>query len=198
MYCKVGRGDIDDVTNAPYHSLPFESEPQTRAVAAEAREEWRADEEAAAREAAVAWNHGRTIADLARDCMARGDRISVTTYNHRAVGFVVEVADDLIAIRNVGSARIDFHLTPLSPFSFTVNEPAIGDAQIPPVSSGGFHGRLLSREASGDDCLVAVVGEAEPLCGRIEVGANFVRVIAKLGGETIVRTESVLSLAPRD
>ena len=80
---------------------------------------WRAEQDAATRDAAEDWAHRQTLEDRLRAHMHRGDEITVTIGGHRVVGTVEEVGTDLLALRS-SSGRVDVHLTPTIPFFFEV------------------------------------------------------------------------------
>src|SRR5437660_994034 len=92
------------------------------------REEWRAEQEAVTRDAAEQWRHSRTLLDLAREHMHRGDRVAITAAGHRSVGVIIEVAADRIALLDEGSpgqaARTDVHVLDAIPLAFSVVERA--------------------------------------------------------------------------
>ena len=60
--------------------------PDLAGVAGEMRAEWRAEQEAAATDAAAQWRHGRTLADWLRERMHAGDRIAVHVGDQSFVG----------------------------------------------------------------------------------------------------------------
>ena len=87
------------------------------------REEWRAEQEAATRDAAEQWRHSRTLLDLAREHMHRGDRVAITVGRPPAAGEIVEVATDRIALFD-DERRTDVHLIDSVPLAFTIVERA--------------------------------------------------------------------------
>jgi hypothetical protein len=79
------------------------------------REEWRTEQEAVTHDAAEQWRHSRTLLDLARDHMHRGDLVAVTAAGHEAVGEIVEVARDRIALLGAAPFGTGFASTFTSP-----------------------------------------------------------------------------------
>ena len=75
------------------------SHPDLVATGAAMREAWRAEQEAAARDARESWTHRQTVTDRLRAHMHRGDTLTVTVAGHRLIGTVEEVGDDLLALR---------------------------------------------------------------------------------------------------
>ncbi len=170
--------------------------PLTSAAAA-ARQEWREEQEAATAEAAEAYQHSRTVADLLNESMRRGDRVAVSVGPHRGVGQIVEVAADLVAVRNLGSGRIDFQLRAEMPWQLVVQEQAVSQPAGDELPSGSFRARLLDREAAGGEATIGSVLSAEPIDGRLVVGTDHVRVIGRGGGETLVPVSALAFVGPR-
>jgi hypothetical protein len=167
------------------------------AAAAAAREEWRAEQETAIADAAEAFEHGRTVHELLTESMRRGDRVALTVGPHRHVGMIVEVASDCVGIRNVGSGRVDVQLRSESPWQVVVQEREVGQPAGDEVRSGSFRARLLDREAAGDEVTIGSVLTAEPIDGKLVVGADHVRVVGRGGGETVVPMQTLAYVAPR-
>ncbi len=167
------------------------------AAAASARHDWREEQEALTADAVEQFHHGRDLRGLLQECMRNGDRVAVASGSHRAVGLIVELADDLIAVRNVGSGRLDFQLQPGQPFEVIVQERAIGQPGGDEIASGSFRARLLHREASDVESTVGSLLRAEPLDGKLVVGADHVRVVGRGGGETILPLSTVAYVGPR-
>ena len=75
-------------------------------AAAAARSEWRADEEAWTHAAVERWLHDRTLLDVVRECMYRGDTVSVAFAERVFTGRVTAVGSDLFALELV-EVRVD-------------------------------------------------------------------------------------------
>src|SRR5437868_2196524 len=72
---------------------------ELRASAAAVRAEWQADEEAWTQEAFARFEHGHTIADVARACMHRGDHVTILTGDASFSGVIVGVGPDTTRLR---------------------------------------------------------------------------------------------------
>src|SRR5262245_4577981 len=90
-------------------------DPRTRAevadAAAAAAAQWRADEEAWAAAALAQWRHQRSLVDVAREHLHRGDTLTVSWSDTSTTftGAIVGVGTDLLALSAVG-ARVDIAL----------------------------------------------------------------------------------------
>ncbi len=109
------------------------------------RAAWRAEQDAATRDATEDWQHRQTLVDRLRAHMHRGDGLTVTVLGRRLVGFVEEVGDDVLALRTV-SGRIDVHLAPSIAFEYAVTAPA---------REGGHRGPTRSADPSAPRCSYA-------------------------------------------
>ena len=137
--------------------------------------DWRDEQEQVSRDAAAVRRHGLDVRDRLREAMARGDRVWVVTSGTRIVGQVIEVDDDLLSLRTLGG-RTDIRLDPVPRIAIGSVEVAAGSGRTPPLSSGGFRGRLLDAETSGADYVVGVA-DGELLEGRVLVGRDHVDVL---------------------
>ena len=154
------------------------------------REEWRAEQQAATRDAHEHWTHRQTLAERLRAHMHRGDTLRVDVAGECVIGNVEEVGDDLLGLRTpVG--RIDIHLTPTIPFRFEIVEAARqGGHRGSGAAAGAFRYALMARER---DTTVRLGMLAEPagLEGRLEVGADHVVVTTPHGSTWGVPISSV-------
>ena len=155
--------------------------------------EWRAEQEQAALDAAIVRRHGRDVRARLRDAMARGDRIWLASGGARLVGEVVEVDTDLVSLRD-GPVRTDVRLDPVPQLAMGVIEGAAGPGHTPPLSSGGFRGRLLAAEMADADHLVMVRGD-EALEGRILVGLDHIDVASRGGPTTTITLPMLVALS---
>jgi hypothetical protein len=167
--------------------------PDLARVAGEMRAEWRAEQDAAAADAAAHWRHTRTLTDRRRDCMHAGDLVGATVPEHRFVGRVDEVGPDLVALRG-SFGRIEIRLDAASPVVFELVEHA---------SRGGtrsarrrtFRDALVARDAQ-PDVTVATTLHPSGLRGTLLVGRDFVSVVAASGVQTLVPLAQVAWVAP--
>jgi hypothetical protein len=148
------------------------------------RGEWRAEQEAAARDAVEAWAQGRALVDVLRDHMHRGDTLAVTVGGVRFTGVADEVGADLLALRTA-AGRVDVQLAPTVPVLVEVaGRAARGGHRGADVAGGSFRQALVRR--AGADVVVGVVGAPEPLAGRLAVGADHVTVATRGGPDATV------------
>jgi hypothetical protein len=114
------------------------------AAAHSVRAAWRADEEAWARAALARWEHQRTLVDVLRDCMHRGDTVAFGFASCTFTGVLTAVGRDL--------ARI--------------TTPAGGvDASMPAVVR--VVGRAQGGGARGDDTVSTFVARLRQLEGTM-------------------------------
>ena len=154
-------------------------DPRTRAeladVAADARAAWRADEEEWTAAALAQWHHGRTLVDVAREHLHRGDTITVSWAGAttRLTGVVMGVGADVVAL-SVGSTRVDLALHAHTPIVWRVAQRA-HDGGSRGHALNGFRARLLELEAAAD--VVDVGLDDEVVVGRLTVGRDHVVVV---------------------
>ncbi len=146
---------------------------------------------------AIAYRQSLGILDGFRESMARGDRLTVRCFQVRAAGTVCEVDGDLVSLRNIGAGRVDLHLREGLPYIVQVSEAAVVPGATAPIPSGGFRGRLLALDASGDEFSTWVLGEHESLEGRIEVGTDCIWINSRLGARMMVPLSAVIAVTPR-
>ncbi len=182
------------MTQAAWNPL---EDPRLQAIGSNARTEWRAEQEAAISDAASVRAHSLTLRDLLSESMVRGDRLSIRCYQVRVAGTVCEIDDDLVSLRNAGAGRVDMQLRDRLPLIVQISDPAAEAGVLAPIPSGGFRGRLLACETSGEEYSVWVIGESESLDGRLEIGADTVRIHNRMGAQLLVPTSAILALTPR-
>jgi hypothetical protein len=163
-------------------------------VGGQMREEWRAEQESAAADAASQWRHSRKLTDWLTERMHAGDRVAIISGAQRFTGAVEETSDDLVALLGM-FGRVDIHVAPGLPLSISLEEAAHEGGQRA-KSSRSFHDVLLERDGR-DDLSVGTSQEHEGLDGTLHVGADFVSVITRMGFETVVPLAFVTWVAPR-
>src|SRR4051794_10838517 len=97
--------------------------PDLTGIAGEMRAEWRAEQDAAAADAAAQWRHTRSLSEWLLDRMHAGDRIAASVGEQTFVGLVDEVGADLLALR-CAPGRVEIQLGTSVPISFELVEHA--------------------------------------------------------------------------
>ena len=157
--------------------------PDLTRVAGEMRAAWRAEQEAAAADAAEQWRHGRALADWLRERMHAGDRIAAFVASQRFEGTVDDVGDDLVALRGpIG--RVEIHVCPAVPVSFELVEHATHGGKRAPHPLA-FRDALLARDAQSG-VRVGTLQQPEGIDGTLFVALDHVSIAARSGVETIV------------
>jgi hypothetical protein len=160
------------------------------------REEWRAEQDAAIADAAEQWRHRRTLADCFTEHMHAGDRIAVTIAGHRFTGVPEETGADLLGLRTI-FGRVDLHIAPGIPLTYEVYErSATSGGRGNAIAGGEFRNALLHHEHDTEATLGTLV-EVDGIDGRLEVGTDHVKVIARAGAETIVTLDTITWVSPR-
>lgn len=165
------------------------------AAAAGLRAEWRADEEAWTRAALERWEHDRTLLDVLRACMHRGDTVALAFPGRTFRGVVSAVGADLARVETVDGS-VDAHLCPTAVLSLCVvaTARAGGDRGDPSVAT--FRARLLQLEGNVVQLGVRVSDGA--LAGELRVGRDHVSVVDRDGARRYVPTGSVSWVRPVD
>jgi hypothetical protein len=181
--------------NPPDDNTP----PDLGATGAAMREEWRTEQVAATDDAAEQWRHSRTLLDVARDHMHRGDRVAITVAGHRAVGEIVEVARDRIALLDElfpgGGRRVDVHVVDSVPLTLRVVERARAGGRSG-AHTTSFRARLLELESGGSPVAIATASDPEALVGSLSVGTDIVVIATAIGIETVIALSAVASVSP--
>lgn len=170
--------------------------PDLGAAGAAMREEWRAEQDATTRDAAEQWQHSRTLLDIAREFMHRGDRVAITVAGHRTVGVVIEVADDRIALLE-RERRTDIRVTDALPLMINVIEKARAGGRTG-APAANFRARLLELEMTGDRVVVATAVRPDPFIGVLTVGTDLVVIALAGDNEIVVALSAVAFVAPAD
>jgi hypothetical protein len=160
--------------------------------AASVRAEWRADEEEWSRAALEHWEHGRTLADVARDCMHRADPVTVTFASVAWSGVIVGVGTD-VARLDIFEGPVDVRLATDAPFVLRVRSGS-SRAAWTDTTITTFTARL--RELDGTVVCIGTSGEV--LEGRLRVGRDQLRLTDDHGGCAYVPTGSVWWVRPLD
>jgi hypothetical protein len=165
------------------------------AVAAALRAEWRADEDEWTRAALERWEHDRTLVDVMRACMHRGDTVALEFAGRTFVGLVTAVGDDMVRVATTDGS-VDAHLGSAEMFSFRVVAPARAGGGRGDQTVGTFRARLLHLE--GRDVQVGVTARDDELSGRLCVGRDQISVVDRDGVRRYVPIGSVTWVRPVD
>jgi hypothetical protein len=138
-------------------------------AAAAARAEWRTEEDEWRRAAVEQWHHGRTLLDVVRDCMHRGDTVSVRIGTVTVTGTVCAVGDDVVSVA-APDGRADFLADARTPLLVRVVERAPrGGTRGEPCTT--FRARLLELEAS-EEVVEIATASGDAARGRLVVGRD--------------------------
>jgi hypothetical protein len=143
-------------------------------AAAVVRAEWRADEEEWTRAALERWQHERTLLEVLRECMHRGDTITVCPGSVAFTGRVEAVGDDLVAI-SAPDGRVDLRCDAAAPLVVRIVERArTGGTRGDAVTT--FRTRLLELEMAEGDVEIGTHVSGDVVRGRLIVGHDHVIV----------------------
>jgi hypothetical protein len=158
--------------------------------AAAARAEWRADEDEWTRAAVEQWHHGRTLLDVVRDSMHRGDVVALGIGASTATGTICSVGDDFVSVAST-AGRVDVRADPTTPLVLRIVERARrGGTRGEPCTT--FRARLLELEASTTEVEVTTATGDAPR-GRLVVGRDHVAVGDELVAFTAVVSARVIA-----
>lgn len=174
---------------------PGFDDAELRAAAAHVRDEWRNEEETLARDAFVVWRHRRTLPDVLREHMARGDRIELRVHGHTFTGVVVALGADVISLRDERRPRVDVRFGAAVPIEVTLLARAVDGGRSGPYPDGGFRGRLLAREADGQPCRVELVDRPDPVVATVAPGDGVVFLAALDGTTSTVTLDAVVAVS---
>ena len=149
------------------------TDPALAAEAAAARAEWRAEEEEWTRAEAERWAHQRSLADLAREYLHRGDTVEVYVAGARFRGLLSRVGDDWLRVETDGGAA-DVFLGAGVVLRRVVRARAGGRRDDGTVRT--FRARLLELEAEGAPVIVSAPSFDSDLRGYLTVGADHIIV----------------------
>jgi hypothetical protein len=153
------------------------ADPALAAEAAAARAAWRAEEEEWTRAEAERWVHRRTLADLAREYLHRGDTVAVVAAGTSFYGKLARVGDDWLQVK-ASSGPVDVALSPHTPVIVRRVERAPAGGWRDDGAVATFRARLLEHEANAEEVVVGSVLLDEELQGVLMVGADHVVVTA--------------------
>lgn len=163
-----GDGEESDGGGQPAGSaLPGADDPELETAGAMFRAELRAEAAEWEQLAATDWLRRRTMADAARELLARGDRVAVGVGGRSAQGVVVHVGDDLACVATA-AGTVDVRLD--GPAVWHVVQRVRSGGRSPTGGAKRFAARLAEHEAAGAPvCLVA--GDGAEVVGVIVAAA---------------------------
>lgn len=154
-------------------------------AAATLRAEWRAEEERWSRAALEHWEHRRSLADVVRAAMHRGDVVVVAFADVVWSGAVVGVGHDVARV-DVGGTSIDIRLAPGAPFVLRTR-PARDDGRRGDPTVTTFTARM--RELDGTTVCIGTPNG--PVEGILRTAHDHVRLTADDGSASYVPAESI-------
>jgi hypothetical protein len=154
------------------------------------REAWRAEQEAAARDAVEAFRHGRVLRDVLLDLAARGDRVRVVVAGLNLTGEVVGSSDDLAAI-HTPTGRVDVHIGAVQPPPIQVVERVRRGGRRPEAVPS-LRARLLELEAAQQPVRV-LIADGTDAPGTLEVGADHV-VVTSADAAVVVKLAAIAAV----
>ncbi|MEX1007208.1 MAG: hypothetical protein WD271_05120 [Acidimicrobiia bacterium] len=164
-------------------------------AAAAVRAEWRADEEEWTRAAVERWQHERTLLDVVRECMHRGDTLALRLPHATFTGRVCAVGDDIVALDVLGYSRVDVRVTAHTPLVARVLERArAGGTRGEGVTT--FRARLFELEMDERDIELGAHGAGEIVRGRLQVGNDHLISHDREGSETLIALAAVAWVRP--
>lgn len=162
---------------------------ELRLRAAALRAEWRDEEEAWTRAALERWEHGRTLRDVALDCMHRGDVVAITTAGVVLHGQIVAVGvDTLRLVDNEGLVDVLLGESVSVILRVQTRTRAGGSSGITGTST--FRACLLEHETH-TTVELGVSALDGALVGALRVGSDHARVRTRDGIDTFVPLRSV-------
>jgi hypothetical protein len=170
--------------------------PDLAATGAAMRAEWRAEQEAATRDARADWTHRLALVDRLRGHMHRGDTLIAAVAGHRVTGSVEEVGDDLLALMTP-AGRVDIQLAPTIPVTFEASAARTGGHRGSDAAGGRFRHALIAREQDARVRL-GTLEEPEGLEGQLRVSVDHIALVTPTGRELLVPMTCVAWVAPPD
>lgn len=162
---------------------------ELRAHSAALRAEWRDEEEAWTRAAFEHWEHGRTLVDIARECMHRGDTVTLTTAHVALRGAIRAVGPETLRLLD-DDGVVDVQLADDSPFVLRVVARARSGGSRCIDDACAFRARLLEHETV-DSVELGTYAFPDVLVGELRVGADHVRVRSRDAGDAFLAMRTV-------
>jgi hypothetical protein len=168
--------------------------PDLTRVGASVRSEWRAEEQAATRDAMERWRRARTLVDWLVERMHAGDTIAAAIGPQTFTGAVDEVGRDTLGLRT-SFARVDVHLGAVGPLDLALVEHATAGGHRASLRRS-FRDIVIAREHEAT-VTIGTMSAPEGIDGRVACAGDFVTITAGDGAELVVPMDRVLWLALR-
>lgn len=124
----------------------------------------RAEAEDSERLAAQAARRGRSLADVARELMARGDTVTVAVPGRWFTGVIIHASGDLLTLRAAGGS-VDVNLR--APAHLQVVQRARSGGLAGSDGASSFKARLFEIEMAGELVTLGCLTVGEEVRGRI-------------------------------
>ena len=161
---------------------------------AAARAEWRADEETWTRAAVEQWRHNRSLRDITRDAMYRGDRLAFELPAVTFTGWITAVGDDVVVLETP-DGPVDVNVAEHVPLVVRALERAhAGGTRGTPVTT--LRARALELETEGCDVRIGCSVVPDVLEGRVKVGRDHLVVSERDGDDVVVPLAAVAWMRP--
>lgn len=162
-------------------ALPFSGPEHAdlRARAAEVRRQWQCDEEEWSRAALEHFRHRRTLVDVLRDAMHRGDVVVLGDDPNAPRGVLLHVGDDWCRVDATGGV-VELPLHATAPVVRVTERRRRGGRTRDPGVAAHWRARLLELEIAAEVCALEIV-RGETLRGRVLVGGDHLVVTGDAG-----------------
>jgi hypothetical protein len=164
------------------------------AAARSVRAAWRADEEIWARAALSRWEHERSLVDVLRDCMHRGDTVAIGFPSCTFTGLPTAVGRDVARI-TTPAGGVDVRIDAAMPAVVRVVRAAKGGGGRGDDTVTTFVARL--RQLEGTTVRLGV-GAGDEVTGVLGLGRDHLTVVDGEGERAYVPTASVRWVRPDD
>jgi hypothetical protein len=186
--------DGDHPGDHPGDALPGENDPELAAAGAAFRAELRTEAAEWEQLAATQWLRRRSLADAARELLARGDRVAVYVGGRAVQGEVCHVGDDLACVTLDGARTVDVRLD--GPAVWQVVQRVRAGGRSVAGGARRFAARLAEHEATGARVCVVTADGGEVSGAIVAVAVDHVVVDAPHGSRWLVPLAAVAAVWP--
>jgi hypothetical protein len=138
----------------------------------------------------------KSLHDRFLEHMREGDRLAIIAAGQRYAGTIEEVGEDLVALRTL-FGRVDVHLSPGIPLWYELFERGATEGTEGNHLADGKFLNALDLHEHDAEVTVGSLTDPDGIDGRIEVGSDHVKVIARAGAETVLPLWTVSWVCPR-